>query len=457
MNQMLWEMLEESLQRHPAQTISSQAGALTYGKVSQLVRAHAAQCKPNHKYAILCASELENALAVLCCLAANAVAIPLSLRYGSIHNQKILLHTKPDYIITKVTADTLVIEENAPSAEEGLEETRLLLSTSGSTGAPKTAMLSEGNVFSNLQDIAHYFPLETGDRILIARPIYHCAVLTGEFFISILKGASIHFYEEAYHPLKLLQTISAQRITVLGATPTIWGQVCMLLRRQAKHCTLRIAVVSGEMMRPRIAQAMLEQLPKAQIYHVYGLTEASPRVACLPPADFAALSGSVGKPLRSVSAKIIDAAGSDVTGRADGMLFIKGPNIMQGYYRDAAATSRAVTDGWLKTGDLARMLPNGYLELLGRADDLILRAGMNIYPKEIESALLQDRRIEQAQAYRIEDPAVGQKIGLRVQSALSRQELYGLCQALLPGYQLPDVIEVSASWGMNASGKQKRT
>ena len=203
----------------------------------------------------------------------------------------------------------------------------------------------------------------------------------------------------------------------------------------------------------RIADA----LPDTDVYHIYGLTEASPRVAYLPPAYFREYPDCVGVPLKSVEIKIVRAYGDCARENEEGILYIKGENVMLGYYNNPEKTNEVLSDGWLCTGDTASINEKGFLKIKGRSDDMIIKAGMNIYPQEIESALKTDPRVREVLAYGFL-AAAGTQIGLMIAGDFHTvEEVQTLCREMLPQYQFPQRIELIAELEKNGSGKIKRT
>ena len=152
-------------------------------------------------------------------------------------------------------------------------------------------------------------------------------------------------------------------------------------------------------MSASLANRIAKTFAGTRIYHVYGLTEACPRVSYLPPELFEKHLGSVGVPLSSVSIKIVKVDGEGARVGEDGILWVKGENIMLGYYNAPDMTDKVLRDGWLCTGDVAYMNADGMLYIKGRSDNMIIRAGMNVYPAEIENALSEDRRVKEVMAY----------------------------------------------------------
>ena len=199
-----------------------------------------------------------------------------------------------------------------------------------------------------------------------------------------------------------------------------------------------------------MARRIRRAFPNADVYCGYGLSEASPRVAYLPPECFDEDPTCAGIPLPNVKIKIANKE-KDI-----GELLVCGDNVMMGYFRDSIRTIEAKRDGWLRTGDLAMIDSRGMLYIKGRADDMIIRAGMNVYPAEIENALSSDERTDEVQVYGFSDGST-QQIGLRIcGSFANREEVSALCREKLPSYQMPAKIELLHELPRGTSGKRKR-
>lgn len=438
----LYTRLEETMRRHPDRTLSEGARVMTYAEALAEAGRRAKALK-REKYGILCRSELNTALNLLACLAAGKTAVPLSSRYGERHARSVVRAVGLSCLLTD--EGVRAIGEETPEIED-LRDVPLLMCTSGTTGSPKGAMITNDNIVSNLRDIEGYFSIGAADRILIARPLYHCAVLTGEFFISLLKGLDIVFAEGAFNPVQIAAAVREEGITVLCGTPTLLYHLCRAAGRSSSPLSLRTVAVSGECMTRAVADLLTETLPHTAIYNVYGLTEASPRVAYLDPSQFSRHPETVGAPLRSVEVRL-----------DHGELLVRGPNVMRGYYNNPEATARTIVDGWLHTGDLADRDGEGRLTVRARKDDLIIRAGMNIYPQEIENALRRDPDVSDAMAYGAAGAVIGQRIHLQVVArGLTGAEVFDRCRRLLPSYQLPDDIQIVEELPRNASGKLLR-
>ncbi|MDP4119596.1 MAG: class I adenylate-forming enzyme family protein [Bacillota bacterium] len=439
----LYDFLKLRMLNTPNKTISDEVNTITYQEILNYAESFS-QYLTHNKYGILCKSELNTAKVLMACLNAGVTAVLLSDRYGEIHTQKIIEKINIQYIIS----DNFIEEVKAKNTEsEDLSDVALIMCTSGTTGSPKGAMITDENIITNLSDIEDYFEINSSDKILIARPLYHCAVLTGEFFISLIKGLDIVFHNTEFNPVKIVQAIYKNNITVMCGTPTLFYHLCNIAKRQTETLPLKTIAISGECMTDSVAEIIKNTMPQIRAYNVYGLTEASPRVSYLAPDNFDKNPLSVGVPLKSLEVKIVD-----------NELLVKGKSVMKGYYNDVQATRKVIIDGWLHTGDIAKIDGNGFINIKSRKDNMIIRAGMNIYPQEIENALKQDERIIDLLAYGVKDEKVGQKIYLKIVSdQLSKSEVFEICKMVLPPYQYPDSIEFVDEIPKNASGKVIRS
>jgi len=211
------------------------------------------------------------------------------------------------------------------------------------------------------------------------------------------------------------------------------------------------------MLHPSIAQNLTGSFPNTDFYFVYGLTEAAPRVSFLAPRLFGQKDNCAGSPLKSIELGIIGQDGRPVPEGQIGQVVVKGPNVFLGYYRNDEQTARRLRDGWLLTGDMGYVADDGLLHIAGRLDDMIIRAGLNIYPYEIESKLLESDDIREVAVWGEPDPKFGQRIVAEVVlhegDNRSIQDVHRLCLRLLEPYQLPDRIHIKNQLARNATGK----
>ena len=448
----LWAFIKEKMMRYPNQQICENAAKLSFEETVIWVENFSKKLKDIHCCAILCSSEMATAMALLACFAAETTALPLSMRYGEAHYHKILNTISPDAIIMDCDGEIIVYKIKESQYIEPQEHPALIMCTSGTTGRPKGAMLSERNIMTNVSDIADYFEINQNDILLIARPLYHCAVLTGEFLTALFKGTAIRFYSEQFNPMKMLELITQYKITAFCGTPTLLS-IMARFKRHLSVDTLKHLCISGECMSTDVGLKIYDAFPECQIYHIYGLTEACPRVCYLPPKYFKKYPDCVGIPLKSVFLKILNQKGEFCRNNEEGILYVKGDNVMLGYYREPEKTKQVLKNGWLCTGDIALINDDGFLKIKGRNDDLIIKSGMNIYPTEIETTLKQDLRVREVLAYEYKTPH-GVQIGLKISGDFtSIEEVKKLCIATLPSFQIPSTIEILNELPKSASGK----
>lgn len=414
----LWEYLREKMLPHADKVAFARSG-ITYRELSEWNE------QKNIGALRVCtgANREEQAISILRCIAAGDVAVPASLEYGAKQYCR--------------------IAEAVTENRELYPELAFLMFTSGTTGKPKGVMLSDRNIITNLEYIDGYFRIEGLRSICIARPLLHIAVLTGELLYALCKGLTIYFYEESFMPRRLLAFLEQNKIDVFCATPTLYATLA-----KAKHTELfpvKVSALSGEVLSVQAGDFLSENFPQTAFYNVYGLTEHSPRVSALLPEEFKKKPNSIGRPIGGAEMKI-----------EDGELLVRSPCVMEGYFQDDAATREKIRDGWLHTGDMAHADEDGYYYIDGRKDDMIIRAGLNIYPAEIENAAKDCSGVEDCIAFGRKTEEGNTEIVLKYEGravpALLRRELV---QKLNP-HAMPNKFEQVEKLERTPSGKKVR-
>ena len=206
-----------------------------------------------------------------------------------------------------------------------------------------------------------------------------------------------------------------------------------------------------------MARSIRKGFPNAQVYCGYGLSEASPRVAYLPQNMFDICPAVTGVPVCGVNIRIVDSSGNVITDPDRiGEVLVSGPNIMQGYFNDQERTKKVLENDWLHTGDLAYWDQAGFLCVKGRKDDMIIRAGMNVYPVEIENIVSKDPRVRDVLVYGFQRNDT-QEIGMKISGDFnSVQEVIDLCHSVLPQFRIPFKIELIEDAEVLSGGKKKR-
>ncbi len=425
------------------------------------------------------------AIHVLSLISLQMTVVPLALKYGEARCRQIIEHTRPNVLLSNdrrcitpeiaeacEAAGTVIITDQTGRLElrdSEMERSRqrndapippsFIMYTSGSTGKPKGTVLTYRNVLANIADIRSYFEITPRDCVLINRSFSHASVMTGEFLYGLLCGARLYFYNEPFIPRRLLGVMERQQITVFCTTPTIFYQLA-LDRSGNRLPDLKKVALMGEFLHKQVALKIHERFPHVLFFMVYGQTEAAPRVTYLPPACFGVKEGCIGQPLPSIECRVIDENGENLGAGKTGELAIKGPNVFWGYWDAPELTSAKLRNGWLHTGDVVSLGADGLLYIAGRKDDMIIRAGMNIYPIEIENVLLEDERIREAVVFGKADLKYGQKIHVKVVPEagvpLADADVIDICKSKCSPYQYPDAVEIVAEIPRNQAGKTMR-
>ncbi len=450
---MLWDYLKTKMMLYSNQKICENDASLTYEETIIFAEEFSKKLKGQACCVIYCKSEMSAAIALLACFAAKVTAVPVSSRYGDAHCLKIMETVSPTCVITDSNSEITLTKIPTSNYIKPKEHPAVIIFTSGTTGTPKGVMLSESNVVSNVKDIEDYFKITSEDSILISRPIYHVAVITGEFLISLISGVKVCFYSEQFNPINIINEIKKHNISTFCTTPTLMNTLSRFIKKDtALH--LSNIVISGECLNLSTAKSIRKVFPDTKIYCVYGLTEASPRVCYLSPEQFDSFPESIGVPLNSVEVKVVDKKGRIITENGEGILWVRGPNIMIGYYNNPTLTKSVIKKGWLCTNDIVKVDAFGRMCVRGRNDNMIIRAGMNIYPQEIEAVLKKDSRVSEVLVYEEKSSGITSKLCLKIVGDFKDiSEIHSLCKSLLPAYQIPTKIILLEELPKTCSGK----
>ncbi|MCH7494013.1 acyl--CoA ligase, partial [bacterium] len=282
-----------------------------------------------------------------------------------------------------------------------------LIYTSGSTGRPKGVVLTHGNLASNLEDIAAVLGIGHRDTILGVLPLFHSFGLTAGLLFAIQNGASF-LPMPAFEPRLALAAIQQGKVTVLELVPSMYRALAAVASRlddpRAAFSSVRLAVSGGAPL-PEATAAEFFEVSGLAIYEGYGASEAGPVISFNPPSSPPAL-GTVGYPLPQVQVALRDADGAAVEG--EGEIWVRGPNIFLGYHGLPEETAAVLVDGWYRTGDIGELDSDGRLVVKGRAKRMIIVAGENVYPAEIENAALCHPQVGVAVAVGMPDKTTGE-------------------------------------------------
>ena len=330
--------------------------------------------------------------------------------------------------------------------------------TGGTTGTPKAAMLSHRNLLANvLQTDAWNIDREPGREVFLASiPMFHIYGLTVAFLLAIAEGGTI-VLQLRPEPREMLRLIDRYRPTQLPAVPALYGG--LLARSELPRYrvgSIRFCVSGSAALPPEIAQRF-ERVTGGSLVEGYGLTEASP-VTHVNPVEGERRLGSIGLPLPDTEHRIVDPNGDDplAVGQV-GELEVRGPQVMLGYYRQPAETAAVLREGWLRTGDLARVDADGYAYIVDRKKDMINVGGLKVYPREVEEVLLSHAGVADVAVVAGPAPNLGEVpvayVVLRAGAQVKAEELIALARARLAHYKAPRRVEFRED--LPKSGVQK--
>ncbi|MUK90107.1 long-chain-fatty-acid--CoA ligase [Ornithinibacillus sp. L9] len=342
--------------------------------------------------------------------------------------------------------------ENEPTLEE--EDTAIILYTSGTTGKPKGAMLSHKNLFSNAKDVADYLTISGEDRVIAALPMFHVFCLTVSLNAPLMNGGTILIVPK-FSPQEVFRTAKEHEATVFAGVPTMYNYLLQTAEgNQEDFSGIRLCISGGAAM-PVALLKQFEKTFEVKVSEGYGLSEASP-VTCFNPLDRPRKPGSIGTSIINVENKVVDEFGEELPVGEVGELVVRGPNVMKGYYKMPEETAVALKDGWLYTGDMARMDDEGYFYIVDRKKDMILVGGYNVYPREVEEVLYSHPDVAEVAVVGKPDPNTGEAVVSFVvlkDPTITADELIDFCKGHLAKYKLPTKIEFLDELPKNTTGK----
>lgn len=350
----------------------------------------------------------------------------------------------------------------APQHPGGLPEEGLaaIIYTSGTTGNPKGVTLTHGNLSSNTLSILRYLELRPDDSIVNVLPFFY-SYGNSILHTHLAAGGRIVLEKSMLYPAQVLNRMAEERVTGFSGVPSTYS---ILLNRvnlaQYDLSSLRYMTQAGGPMAPADVQRLTSLLPNVRFFVMYGQTEASARLAYLPPEKLFEKLGSIGIAIPGVRIEIRGPDDQELAPNVAGELCAHGRNIMHGYWKDPETTRKVLRDAWLHTGDVAYRDDDGYLYIVGRATDMIKSGAHRISPKEIEEVVLELDGVAETVAVGVPDPMLGQAIKLIVVpkpgSALDSRAIQRHCRDNLANYKIPKLIEFSESLPRTPSGKVQR-
>jgi long-chain acyl-CoA synthetase len=376
----------------------------------------------------------------------------LSFPMGMVANLavKYLKRMVPDWRIPDAVGLTLALElGRRPLADVqiGAEDIAFLQYTGGTTGVPKGAILTHGNMVANLEQTAAWISrnLEEGaETIITALPLYHVFSLTANLLTFMKLGAHNILITNPRDIPGFVKELKKVPFTVITGVNTLFNALLNAPGiKEINAGALKLAVGGGMAVQRAVAERW-QQLFGIPLIEGYGLTETSP-IVCANPLDVLEFSGSIGLPVPSTELSICDDAGNELPLGETGEICVRGPQVMKGYWNRPDETAKVLTaDGWLRTGDMGFIDERGYVKLVDRKKDMILVSGFNVSPNEVEDVAMTHPDVLEAAAIGVPDERSGERVRLVVVPKSPRLTAEGLiehCRKQLGGYKVPkDVV-----------------
>lgn len=335
--------------------------------------------------------------------------------------------------------------------------------TSGTTGSPKGAMLSHFSIVNNARYTALTMNLSERDRLCIPVPLYHCFGMVLGVLCAVASGATMVFPSEGFDAGETLASLDRHRCTALHGVPTMFVSLLEHKdRAQFDLSSLRTGIMAGAPCPVETMRRVIHEMHMSQVTIAYGMTETAPISFQTGRDDtLERRVSTVGRVQPHFEAKIIDRNGRIVPLGEPGQICTRGYGVMRGYWKDPERTAEAIDEaGWMHTGDLGVMDADGYVNIVGRVKDMVIRGGENIYPREIEEFLLQHPAILSVQVVGVPDDKYGEELAaciiLRDGDLLDEDAVRVFCKDQIAHFKMPRYIEFMQEFPMTATGKPQK-
>jgi fatty-acyl-CoA synthase len=333
--------------------------------------------------------------------------------------------------------------------------------TSGTTGFPKGATLSHHNILNNGYFVARLQNFTHQDKLCIPVPLYHCFGMVMGNLGCITHGATLVYPSDGFDPLAVLQAVQAEQCTALYGVPTMFiAELEHPDFKQFDVSSLRTGVMAGSPCPKEVMKRVVSEMNMHEVEICYGMTETSPvSTQTRIDAPLEKRVSTVGIIHPHLEIKIVDPANGHVVPiNTPGELCTRGYSVMLGYWNNPEATASAIDSArWMHTGDLATMDSEGYINIVGRIKDMVIRGGENVYPREIEEFLYMHPKISDVQVIGVPDPKYGEEIcawvKLKVGEQATAEEIREFCRGKIAHYKIPRYVLFVESFPMTVTGK----
>ena len=451
--------------------------------VAQRLRAEG--CRPGDRVAIALSNGADFVAAYYGALIAGAVAVLLNVAGKARDLSAWLANSDPQFVFTDHTHGEMqaalqasvsrprVFEAVSGSTPFGFasaadhtvvdvrpQDPACILYTSGTTGQPKGVVLSHENLESNTRAIVSYLELTRDDSTVTVLPFYY-SYGSSVLHTHLCVGGRVVIEQNLVYPHVIVQTLARERATGFAGVPSTFALLLARVKLGDFDLThLRYLTQAGGAMSPALTKKLRAAVPNAKLFVMYGQTEATARLTYLPPHRLDEKLGSVGVPVSGIEIQIRDDEGHSVVAGEIGNVWVSGPNVMLGYWRNEAATAEVKQGAWLRTGDLGRLDEEGFLYLVGRRSDMIKAGAHRVHPQDVEDAIGELAAVREVAVVGVDDELLGQVIKafvvLNDGATLTPMQVQAHCRGCLANYKVPKFVEFVASLPRTASGKIRR-
>lgn len=503
---LIHQLLERSAERYPDKIAFIQDGTrVSYTRINTMANALAAElrrrgCHRSTRVVLLLENSLAYVVSYYAILKAGGVAVPLApsskppwlkARLDELDAKIVIAAARQERLlfatdISATSVECLIIHGpkldwktqgirplpwelltsgtscDDPALAMDEDDLACIIYTSGSTGPPKGVMLTHANVVANTRSICRYLSLSAHDVQMVVLPFHY---VMGQSLLNthIACSGTLVINNGFAYPAQVIQQMIDENVTSFSGVPSTYAWLLNkspLKQKRDKIKALRYCSQAGGHMSAKLKKELRSALPAhTDIVVMYGATEASARLAYLPPDRYTEKMGSIGKAIPGVTLRIIDEKGREVKEGIIGELVASGPNIMQGYWKNPSATEKVLGPQGYHTGDLCWRDKQGYIYLVGRRDNLIKVGGHRINPMEIEDTIMETGIAIETVVLGIEDELLGNRLVAAVvpkERALTPKAVLKACAGLIPRNRLPGEVKLVSSLPKNPSGKVLR-
>lgn len=455
---------------------------LTYLEMSEIVNHFAGvlqttySVKKGDRVGLLSKNSMEYIIALFALAKLNAVVVPLNIRLSidelafqlkdsgiqtllvdrehCSKGKELLQQTDFHYLLT---FDSLFQAETEPLIHTEIDPTApyIICYTSGTTGRPKGAVLTQENMFWNAVNNTFTLDITSKDNIITLLPLFHIGGI-GLFTLPVLLAGGTVVVPDKFDPEQALKDIEKFSITIVMGVPTIHDALRKVTNFETTNLSsVRFFYNGGAPCPEELIRWYLQK--GIQFGQGYGLTETSPTVFLLSEDDFQCKVGSIGKPVMFTEIRVVDDEGREVVPGEIGELLVKGPNVIKEYWNLPDETDKSIQNGWFSTGDMVRQDDEGFVYIAGRKKEMIISGGENIYPLEVEKVIYDLPEVEEVAVFGVSHDKWGETpiafVSIKGEVVLTEADLKEHCALKLARYKVPSVFKIVSVLPKNATGK----